>query len=108
VGGRRGKDPRHLVTKLIVTEEAEREAAEAARWYEENSPGVGDLFLSAIRQALARIEERPLQFPRVRREIRRARLVRFPYCVFYRMDGETVRVVAIIHDSRDPRRWQRR
>jgi plasmid stabilization system protein ParE len=33
---------------------------------------------------------------------------RFPYAIFYRLQAETVQVIAITHQSRDPDVWKRR
>jgi plasmid stabilization system protein ParE len=46
--------------------------------------------------------------PRVDNRIRRAALHRFPYGIFYILDGETIRVIAILHRARSPEQWRRR
>jgi plasmid stabilization system protein ParE len=40
--------------------------------------------------------------------IRRALLRRFPYAVYFAVDGDVVVVIAVLHASRDPAEWQRR
>ena len=47
----------------------------------------------------------PRAFPRVHAEIRRAVLSRFPYAVYFRLDRETL-VVLAVHGRQDPARWQ--
>lgn len=49
-------------------------------------------------------EEAPLVY----RDVRRALLKRFPYGVFFRLRPDRIRVLAILHLSRDTSRWQRR
>jgi toxin ParE1/3/4 len=46
--------------------------------------------------------------PRVDDSIRRAALHRFPYGIFYLVDGDTIRVLAILHRARSPEHWRRR
>lgn len=93
---------------VSVRPEAEEEAREAARWYEERAQGLGTAFLELVEQALAGISENPFRFPEVYRDVRMALLKRFPYGVFFRLRPGEVRVTAIVHLARDPQRWKRR
>jgi hypothetical protein len=98
------------VTRLpvAVRPQAEAEAVRAAQRYENESSGLGVVFLELTEKALAAISENPYQYPLVYRDVRRALLTRFPYGVFYRIGPREVRVIAIMHLARDPSRWQRR
>ena len=87
---------------------AERELDEAFSWYETRSPGLAALFRMEVDRQLARMSEHPLQFPVVIADIRRARMNRFPYGLFFKIDGEGIFVIACFHGSRDPRIWQDR
>jgi toxin ParE1/3/4 len=93
---------------LSVSPRAEREALEAARWYERESSGLGAAFLEVVEQTLDTVTEAPLRFPLLHRDIRRALLKRFPYGVFFRIQPHRIRVIAILHLTRDPARWQDR
>jgi plasmid stabilization system protein ParE len=44
----------------------------------------------------------------LRSGIRRALTRRFPYAVYFSIEGETVVVVAVLSTARDPEEWQRR
>jgi toxin ParE1/3/4 len=93
---------------LSVGLEAEAEAWQAAGWYERRSPGLGRAFLDLLEETLDDIAAMPRQFPLVYRDVRRALLKRFPFGVFFRLRRDQIRVLAIMHLSRDPKRWQRR
>lgn len=93
---------------LSVNPQAEDETQKAARWYENESQGLGVAFLELAEQTLTAISENPLRFPLVYRDVRRALLKRFPYGVFFRVRANQIRVLAIMHLSRDTSRWQRR
>ena len=93
---------------LSVNPQAEEEARKAARWYENESQGLGVAFLELVEQTLTAISENPLRFPLVCRDIRRALLKRFPYGVFFRVRANRIRILSIMHLSRDSSRWQRR
>lgn len=97
------------MTRVIrVRGEAEDEIYEAAAWYESQRLRLGQDFLDAVESMFARISENPLQFPVLYRECRRALLPRFPFGVFFRVEGEVVVVFAVMHASRNPVRWRER
>ena len=77
-------------------------------WYDAQSPGLGKEFLDEIGLCFARIEAKPKSYPIVQNDVRKSRLARFPYSVFYRIRGSEIRIVAVIHQSRDPQIWQKR
>ena len=93
---------------LSVGPQAEHETQRSARWYNNESPGLGEAFLELVQQTLNAVSENPYQFPQVHRDVRRALLKRFPYGVFFRIRPDRIKVLAIVHLSRDPNRWQRR
>jgi plasmid stabilization system protein ParE len=94
--------------RLVVRDAAEADITEAARWYEQRSPGLGTEFLRAVDVTLTEIARMPERYPVVRGEARRALLRRFPYAVFFVATPDLVIVLACIHARRDPRRWQER
>ena len=74
--------------------------------YERQRPTRGARFEAEVVATYRRIEEAPLTFPRspiIRRPVlRRARVMRFPYAVyFYILRGEPI-IVAIAHARREP------
>lgn len=94
--------------RFLVEPEAEAELDEAFIWYEGRAAGLGSEFLRALRAAFALIRRNPDQFPRVRGDIRRTLVRRFPYAVYYVVDPEQISVLAVVHTRRHPRRWQSR
>jgi plasmid stabilization system protein ParE len=93
---------------LLVQPEAEVDLAESFRWYEARQEGLGHEFLEAVSSTFDRICEEPSRYPVVYRHARRALLRRFPYAVLYVPRGETVHVLAILHQRRNPRLTQNR
>ena len=94
-----------MTPRFIVRSPAEADLAEAFEWYEQRSRGLGLEFLRAVDVTFATIARTPQQFPRVHQEIRRARLRRFPYGVFFLEQAGPISVLAVMHAHRDPRRW---
>jgi plasmid stabilization system protein ParE len=93
---------------VVIRPEAEADLAEAYQWYEEKRPGLGERWLLSVEAALSAIQRFPESFPVVHQHVRRALLRRFPYGVFYVVEGSAVVVLAVFHCRRDPRRWQER
>lgn len=93
---------------LRLRPEAEADLAEAARWYESQSPGLGHAFLDAVQGALSAILKSPLLYPIVHRRTRRALIRRFPFGVYFRIANHAIVIIAVMHGSRDPRRWKAR
>jgi plasmid stabilization system protein ParE len=94
--------------RLYVRKAARADLAEGFRWYEARRPGLGYEFLRAARVVLAAIERAPEQYPIVAEDIRKARLSRFPYLVYYVVLRHGISVIAVLHGRRHPRRWQSR
>ena len=91
--------------ELKLEPEAEAEFLEAAAWYTARGPELGTAFRNAVSAVLEAIEETPQRFPVALRDVRKARVRRFPYVVYYVVQPEAIAVIAIIHGRRDPRRW---
>lgn len=94
--------------RVIFLEEADADLTNAMRWYEERREGLGDEFLSSVDGAVASIRARPESFPKVRGEIRRVLLRRFPYAVYFLLEPHAIVLLSIFHAKRDPKGWQDR
>jgi plasmid stabilization system protein ParE len=94
--------------RLLVEAEAEAEIDEAFRWYEGRAAGLGSEFLRAVSAAFALMRRNPEQCPRVRGDIRRVLVRRFPYAIYYVVEPDQIAVFAVVHTRQHPRRWQSR
>ena len=88
--------------------EAETDIGEAAAWYEKQCEGLGAEFLDEILCVCETISDNPKMFPVVHRYTRRAIIHRFPFGIYYRTEKESIIIVAVMHGSRHPKRWQKR
>ena len=89
--------------------EAYREIDEAAAFYKERQPGLEKRFLDALQDSIARIQRNPLLYRRVEGEVRKCRLLRFPYGVIYRLDEkDSLEILAVMHLRRHPGYWRSR
>jgi toxin ParE1/3/4 len=93
---------------LIIREEAEADLADAKQWYDQQRAGLGDQFLLCVDAALERIRRMPEVHAVLLKGVRRALVRRFPYGIFYRVEQDYISILAVMHNRRDPRRWQSR
>ena len=101
-GGTEAYRWRVVTARIIVQPEAEADLVEAFGWYEQRHSGLGHEFLDEIDRVFARIAEHPFSAAQIWREARRALPRRFPYAVLYVTRGESVYVLAVLHQRRDP------
>jgi plasmid stabilization system protein ParE len=86
-----------------VRRRAELDLDQAYAWYESRAEGLGEAFLRAVDACLARIARRPEAYPVQHDRVRRARLRRFPYGIFYVIRKDYIDVLALYHGRRRPR-----
>lgn len=94
-----------MALTVLFSQRAENALVEAYAWYSSESRALGDSFLAETDQLVVRIGRAPRLFPAVYRDVRRGRLRRFPYAMFYRVLDDQVWVLAVVHARRDPRVW---
>ena len=70
-------------------------------WHEEKCPGLGLQFAAEFRRSVQKIREDPLLCSIRFSGIRRLNLDRFPYGVFYFVTPGEVRILAVLHGSRE-------
>lgn len=97
-----------MAYRLKFSSRALREIGEAQEWYETQSPGLGEEFITATELQLKRLEQAPLLYAEVIVGVRRALLPRFPYGLFYAVRGDMVYILAVLHDARHPKRWPKK
>jgi toxin ParE1/3/4 len=97
-----------MTRPVIIRPEAKQDIAEGYDWYEGRQEGLGAEFLTAVNELFAQIRETPELYAPEFKAVRRASLDRFPYVIYYRIDGESLEVIAVLHGGRNPRRWRSR
>ena len=93
---------------IRLTPEAFADLQDARSWYAERGGNLASRFIESFEIVVRNIEGHPEIYPLVHRQVRRALLHRFPYCVFYVSEAEGPLVVGCFHARRDPSAWRRR
>jgi plasmid stabilization system protein ParE len=90
---------------LVMLPPAKRDVRKGYDWYEEQRPGLGDVFLKRVEECLASIRRNPKAFQAVAKDARRAVVKQFPYVVFFKIEEKITYVYAVFHTSQDPQKW---
>jgi len=98
--------------RLDIWPEAENDIRQAARWYEAELTGLGVDFTEVAYAAVDSLADNALLY-RIRaryrhREVRWLLTARFPYRVIYDIEGESVRIFAVLHAKRSDSAWKER
>jgi plasmid stabilization system protein ParE len=92
--------------RIQILREAEDDLQAGREFYDRQEPGVGDYFASALAADIDSLilfaGIHPMEFG-----LHRALSKRFPFGVYYLVEGEVVRVYAVLDLRRDPA-WIRR
>jgi plasmid stabilization system protein ParE len=70
-------------------------------WYEDQLPGLGGEFREEFFRIYRKLVQGPLLYAIRFANIRRLNLDRFPYGIFYVVKPEEIRVLAVLHGSRE-------
>jgi toxin ParE1/3/4 len=97
-----------VTLRIVFRRAARQDFEDAALWYESKRPGLGGAFQTAVEDALRQIQADPLMYRRVHRLVRRVRVRRFPYAVYFLAEQDRIVVLSVFHARRDPRVWQSR
>lgn len=87
---------------VFVRGAAERDVAQAQKWYEEQRAGLAAEFQAEFGAVLSRLETTPLIYPVMYRNVRRAVVHRFPFLVWFQVQGSMVTVLACTHGKAHP------
>jgi toxin ParE1/3/4 len=87
--------------QVTIRPAARADLREARDWYDRRQEGLGSEFLLAVADAMLSLEEAPHRQPIYYRDFRRVLTDRFPYKIFYRIEGQAVIVYRVLHGARD-------
>jgi len=94
--------------QVEILRAAKLDLFQAKNWYNFQRKNLGNEFLFEIEKLQAQILTNPEQFPKSRNEIRKAVLKRFPFCLYFVLKSDTIKIIAVFHNSRNPIIWKER
>ncbi len=97
-----------MTVPVIFHELAEDELNEAAAYYAQARPGLGDAFVAEVQNAVDALAAAPLVGTQIENQVRWWLVRRFPFSVLYRVRTDHIRILAIAHQKRRPFYWRGR
>lgn len=94
--------------RIVLTPDADADIGSAFSWYQSIDPNIASRFMSEGRTTMVRILQFPYIFPLVNGAVRRARLKRFPYGIYYSLKSKEAKILAILHQRRSDDVWRQR
>jgi toxin ParE1/3/4 len=82
--------------------EFETDLIAAARYYEQQTAGLGHDFIANAEATVETFMVAPQRWPERQGGIRRLQLDRFPFLIRYRIAADTVQFLSILHGARHP------
>jgi len=96
------------VPNIVFHPDIEHEVKASYEWYQNQAAGLGDDFIEELEIAFDAIIELPETWPKFQKGFRRFLLRKFPFSVIYRFTQDTIFIVAVMHNSRNPDYWGKR
>ncbi len=81
------------------------ELEDAAEYYNQEYPGLGDRFKMEVRKAAERISDYPTWWSVEKGDIRKYLLHKFPYKLLYSIENDHIFIIAVAHQHRRPDYW---
>lgn len=86
-----------------ISPAAEREITDAVQWYRNKSPAAAELFTLIVFDSIETISHSPLSWAKISdKGLRKFVLPRYPYSLFFTVQGSTVNIMAVAHHRRAP------
>lgn len=94
--------------KVLFHELAGKEFLETRDYYDALVFGLGEKFVNEVEICLKIIKTNPLAYPVTKQNVRKAVIIKFPFSILYRVDGNVIYILAVMHQKREPLYWAER
>lgn len=94
--------------RIILTTDARANLKSSSEWYRRIDVDLSLRFEQNVRVTLLRIARFPHAFSYIDFHVRRARMDRFPYYIYFSVSANYVLIRAISHQRRDEAAWMKR
>ncbi len=91
--------------QLKIIQLAETELDDAFDYYEYELEGLGHKFLQEFRKGIKRILAHPYAWSPIQDNVRKCVLKKFPYTIVYAIEENSIIILALAHQHRQPDYW---
>ena len=89
-----------MIYRVILSPDANEGIRSALYWYLQHGTDLPFRFTGELEATLDRIAQNPHLFPQFADRLRRARMKRFPYLIYFTVTARMVYVIAVSHERR--------
>jgi plasmid stabilization system protein ParE len=97
-----------MALRIIIRPLAEEDLSSAVKWYILESEKLAAAFLFEFNDAVNIVSRVPLGFQKKYKTVRAFALKKFPYNVYYIVNKNTMYIVAVLHQKRNPKLLKKR
>lgn len=88
--------------------QAQEELEQAIEFYKEQQAGLEKRFVEAVDDAINRVCRNPLLYRKIDENVRKCRLLHFPYAIVFRVMSGQIEIIAVMHLRKEPNYWESR
>jgi plasmid stabilization system protein ParE len=93
---------------IVFRKEALQDILDTVFWYEQQNVGLGDEFFISLENEKQIIERNPYLYEEKSDGIRKAAIKRFPYLIYFIIEGKDIVIFGVLHMKRNPKIWKNR
>lgn len=90
--------------KIIIPQSVYFELNEAAMYYEQKQPKLGEKFILDWETTAAQLSQNPLHYQKKYKKLRSISLTTFPYIMVFEIEGKEIIIYRLIHAQRNPKK----
>ena len=94
--------------QIIILPFAELDIRDSVDHYKGIEDGLDIKFIKSINTKISHISKNPYAFPVEKYDIRKAVVDKFPFCIYFVPRTDTIYIMAVFHDKRNPQIWKQR
>lgn len=93
---------------IIFYKDSKQDIIEIVKWYDLKSVELSNRFILQVDEAINKIRTSPEAFSYLYKDIRKIKLRKFPYMIFYKIEKHTIHIYGVIHTKRNPQLYKKR
>ena len=94
--------------RCVLRRVAEKEFEDSIAFYERQREGLGQEFRVVVEDHFQQVAAHPEWFTKVRGEVRRAVVRRFPFVIHFLVEKNRIVILSVFHTSRSPEQLKHR
>ncbi|MGZ8876375.1 MAG: type II toxin-antitoxin system RelE/ParE family toxin [Halobacteriota archaeon] len=83
--------------KFFLHPQAQEELEQTVLFYKKQQVGLEKRFIEAVEDAINRACRNPMLYRKINENVRKCRLLHFPYAIIFRVTPERIEIIAVMH-----------